>query len=236
MEEIRSLHDLLDLQDVDLEIDRLLHERQALPELQSYREAHTKVTALAGRRTAAEAELRATTLDLDKTSGELELAEQKLSAEQNRLYAGGLSARDATFLRQEVEMLERKNGEAEDRILELMQTREDQEAAVAALSEELAKAEAAKAELEAVIQEAWNGIDARLARKEARKADIVPLIEPGLLELYEQLREVKEGVAIGRLAEGICGGCHLSLTAAEQLEVRRSDPPRCIHCRRILAL
>lgn len=236
MEQLRSLHDLLDLQSVDLEIDRLLAERQSLPELEAYRAAHGRSVDIGGRKQAAETELRDTTLDLDKTSGELELAEQKLAAEQNRLYAGGLSARDAEFMRQEVQMLERKNGEMEDRILELMELRERQEAAVEELDEALAAADEEKARYEALIQEAWSGIDSRLAKKEARKADIVPLIESELIELYDELREIKEGVAVGRLVEGICGGCHLRLTAAEQLEVARSDPPRCIHCRRILAL
>jgi predicted nucleic acid-binding Zn-ribbon protein len=41
-------------------------------------------------------------------------------------------------------------------------------------------------------------------------------------------------VAVGRLADGICGGCHLRLSAAEQVEVLRDFPPRCMHCRRIL--
>ena len=33
MEPVRSLHDLLDLQDVDSQIDRLIDQRQNLPEL-----------------------------------------------------------------------------------------------------------------------------------------------------------------------------------------------------------
>lgn len=234
MEELRSLEDLLDLQKVDLEIDRLLAERQSLPELQQYRGAHARATDLGSRCEAAEAALRETSLELDKISGELEMAEQKLSAEQNRLYAGGLSARDATFLRQEVDMLERQNSDMEDRILELMETREGREAELAELRERLSEAESEKARFEAVIQEAWDGIDARIAKKEARKADIVPLIDEDLLELYEELRPLKDGIAVGRLVEGICGGCHLRLTSAERLEAQRRDPPRCIHCSRIL--
>jgi predicted nucleic acid-binding Zn-ribbon protein len=234
MEELRSLADLLDLQDVDLEIDRLLNDRQSLPELDAYKAANAESVSVGGQLGAAETALRDSSLELDKTSGELELAEQKLAAEQNRLYAGGLSARDATFLRQEVQMLERKNGEAEDRILELMETREAQEATVAELSERLAAAGAEKARLEATIQQAWNGIDARIAKKEARKADIVPLIPEDLLDLYEELRPLKDGVAVGRLGEGVCGGCHLRLTSAEQMDVKQSYPPRCMHCRRIL--
>lgn len=234
MEELNSLADLLDLQDVDLQIDRLLNERQSLPALETYRAAHAREQDLTARVGAAEAALRETSLALDKTSGELDIAEAKLESEQNRLYAGGLSARDADYLRQEVEMLGRKKVEMEDALLVYMEQREERDQTLEGLRGELAVAGEEKAALEASIQEAWKEIDAQLARKEARKADIVPLIPAELLELYEELRPVKEGVAVGRLADSVCGGCHLRLTAAEQLDVKRSDPPRCIHCRRIL--
>jgi hypothetical protein len=234
MEDLRSLADLLDLQDVDLQIDRLLNQRQALPELERYRTTHTELEALEASHEEATAELREVSLELDKTNGELTIAEQKLAAEQNRLYAGGLSARDADFLRQEVEMLGRKNTEMEDRVLELMELREARDEGAGSLAAEVTEKQAAKSALEGEIQSAWKSIDAELAHKEARKADIVPLVDPDLIELYEELRRLKEGVAVGRLADGVCGGCHLALTAAEQLSATRQDPPRCIHCRRIL--
>lgn len=236
MEELRSLEDLLDLQVVDLEIDRLLNDRQSLPELEEYRAAHALSGSLGAEKQTADATLRETTLELDKNSGELELAELKLAAEQNRLYAGGLSARDANFLRQEVEMLGRQNSEMEDLILELLDRREAEESIVNDFDTRIAVSDAEKKRLEAMIKEAWKGIDARLAKKEARKADIIPLITEYLLELYDELREIKQGVAVGRLAEDICGGCHLRLTPAERLDISKSDPPRCIHCRRILVI
>ena len=65
---------------------------------------------------------------------------------------------------------------------------------------------------------------------------MVALIEEDLLDLYDQLRGTKEGVAVGALTDGICGGCHLKLTAAEVIDAKRTDPPRCIHCRRILVI
>jgi predicted nucleic acid-binding Zn-ribbon protein len=147
-----------------------------------------------------------------------------------------MSARDADYLRREVEMLDRKRREAEDLVLELMERREEHEAAAEELKGRLKGATEVKATIEATIKEAWRGIDAQLAVKEARKAEIVPLIEEDLLDLYEQLRDSKEGVAVGALTDGMCGGCHLKLTAAEQLDARRTDPARCIHCRRILVL
>ena len=69
MEELRSLADLLDLQEVDLQIDRLLHDRQSLPELEEYRLAHGHHEALATDLAAAEQVLRDTSLQLDKTEG-----------------------------------------------------------------------------------------------------------------------------------------------------------------------
>ncbi|MGD2052267.1 MAG: hypothetical protein PVI35_07315 [Acidimicrobiia bacterium] len=234
MEELQSLADLLDLQDVDLQIDRLIHERQTHPALEQFRVAHEDAAAIEKELNEARSELRETTLALDRTNGELDISESKLAAEQNRLFAGGMSARDADYLRREVEMLERKQKEQEEEILALMERREKQEARVAELTESLAAARTVRAGHETVIEEAWREIDARLARKEARKAEIIPLIDPDLLTLYDELRATKDGVAVGRLAEGTCGGCHLRLTSAERLEAKKSDPPRCIHCRRIL--
>lgn len=234
MEELSTLVDLLDLQAVDLEIDRLLHQRQSLPELDEYKAAHQRVDELTAETAAAEASSRETRLELDRTSGELELATAKLDSEQNRLYAGGMSARDADFLRQEVQMLERQKATMEDGVLELME-QSDQEERIHA--EQVATRDGAaeeKAKLEALIQAAWAEIDAVLARKESRKADVAAMIPEDLMALYDELRPIKDGVAVGRLAEGVCGGCHLRLTPAEQLEAARSDPPRCLHCGRIL--
>lgn len=236
MEELKSLADLLDLQGVDLEIDRLLSERESLPELATYKSTHETLALAEERLETAKGSLRETTLAIDKTNGELEIAEDKVGREQMRLYAGGLSARDADYMRREVEMLTRRKGEMEEEILELMERSEEQEAEVEAAAGEVESLTTTKQGLEAAIADAWRGIDARLATKEERKAVIVPMLDEDLVELYEELRKAKGGVGVGRLADGTCGGCHLRITEAEELEVRKSDPPRCIHCRRILVI
>jgi len=173
-------------------------------------------------------------LAADKAQGELDVAEDKKKREERRLYAGGIGARDAENLRREVEMLGRLASEREDQILELIDVREQAEAEVAGLQAERQEAQADMDRLGAAIKEEWRVIDGEIARAEARKRAIVPLVTPDLLALYEELRPHKEGVAVGRLADGICGGCHLRLSVAEQVEVLRDFPPRCMHCRRLL--
>jgi predicted nucleic acid-binding Zn-ribbon protein len=234
MEEIRSLEDLLDLQREDSDIDRLLERRQSLPELEEYRAAHERVTDLDAELQEISGRLRDLDLGVDKAEGELQMGEEKLQREERRLFAGGLSAKEAEHLRQEVEMLRRRSSEAETEILELMEHREQAQHELAGLEAERREADAVKTRLQGSIQAEWKGIDVEIARHEAKKAELAPLIPTDLMDLYEQLRPAKEGVAVGRLAEGICGGCHLALSAAERSQVLAEDPPRCLHCRRIL--
>ncbi|VAV94782.1 hypothetical protein MNBD_ACTINO02-2275 [hydrothermal vent metagenome] len=234
--EMKSYADLLDLQKVDLQIDRLLHDRENLPELALYKTAHGKVEELTVAEADAVEQLRQTARSLDRTQGELGLAETKLEREQLRLYSGGMSARDADYLRREVEMLRSNKAKMEDELLRLMESSEDLEQVAEAAKVELEKLTIEKDRLAAVIKDEWRVLDAELTRREVRKVELLPSIDADMVALYEELRALKGGVGVAALDDGVCGGCHLSLTAAEQLEAKRSDPPRCIHCRRILVV
>lgn len=235
MEELRSLNDLLDLQEVDSQIDRLIEQRQSLPALEAYRRADAGLRSLVTERDAAAELLKESLRSLDKTSGELEITKGKADTEEMRLYAGGLSARDADYLRREVEMLRNQVSSMEEEALELMEAQDVAEAESARLAAAVTDADAAKAKLEASIKAEWGSIDAEIAVKEARKADIVPMVDEEILELYTELRISREGQqVVGALSDGVCGACHLKLSAAEEDEARREDPPRCIHCMAIL--
>jgi predicted nucleic acid-binding Zn-ribbon protein len=236
MTQLNPLEDLLDLQVIDLEIDRLLEERSSLPALDAYRQAHDAAEAAAAELAAAEEEAKRIHLALDKSDGELTIAEEKRDAEERRLYAGGLNARETEALMKEVEMLKRKTSEMEEHTLALMEERDAHQQVVYAGATQLAGLRAEEERLEGVIRAAWGEIDAAVAKEETKKTDAVKAVAPDLMEIYEELRPIKDGVAIGRLGEGICGGCHLRLSEAEQLEAARSDPPRCVHCRRIIIL
>jgi len=236
MSQLNPLEDLLDLQLIDLEIDRLLDERATLPALDKYKEAH-EVAATAKKAVAeAEEEAKRIHLALDKSDGELTIAEEKRDAEERRLYAGGLNARETDALMKEVEMLKRQTAEREEQTLALMEERDAQASVVKGRQADLDAVTAEQERLESMIKTAWAEIDAEVARQEQKKAVAVKPVDAELMEIYEELRPIKDGVAIARLGEGICGGCHLRLSEAEQLQASKSDPPRCVHCRRILIL
>lgn len=232
--QLTSLADLLDVQDLDLQIDRLLDHRQSLPELDAYKAADEKLTDLGSRHDVAAAELRQLELDFDKSNGELEILETKLTEHETRLFAGSMSARETEYMRLEVESLKGQRDAKEERVLGMLESVDPVRQTVADLDGSIDSTTAEKTSLEGIIKAEWKKIDAELARKEERKKDALIPVPDDLVEIYEKLRQMKEGVAIGRLENGVCGGCHMTLSATEQAEALDADLPRCVHCRRIL--
>lgn len=232
--EIPALADLLDLQEVDLQIDRLLERRQSLPELTAYREANEDRRAAETARDEVAGRHKEMSLALDKSEGELDMLESKLSESETRLYAGGMSSRETEHKRLEVTSLRGQQSAMEERVLGLLDRKETLDAELAEAGKAVETALAEEKILEARISELWKEIDLELGRREARKAEIVPSIPDDLLELYDTLRKTKDGVAVGRFEHGACGGCHLALSSPEQSEAKEYDPPRCTHCRRIV--
>jgi hypothetical protein len=232
--ELTSLADLLDVQDLDLQIDRLLERRQSLPELASYKAAHEQEQEIGAELETAGSELRALELDFDKSEGQLEMLEHKLKEHETRLYAGGMSARETEHMRLEVQSLKGQREALEERVLQMLEQVDPARARVTELRSRLEAVTAQKAALETVIKAEWKKIDSDLARTEERKKEALVPIPADLIDMYEKLRHMKEGVAIGRFEHGVCGGCHMALSPTEQTEALSAEIPRCVHCRRIL--
>jgi uncharacterized protein len=231
---ITGLSDLLDVQAIDLEIDRLLHRRGSLPELEEYRLTHEGLQETQAERDAAAATLKEIELALDKSEGELEILENKLKEHETRLFAGGMSGRETEYMRLEVQGLRGQREAMELRVLQMLEDIEPSRDVVADLDSRIESLEAVRARLDGVIRAEWKEIDAALARKEAQKVEAVAGIASDLISLYEQLRDIKEGVAIAAYEHNVCGGCHMTLSPAEHEEAFAEELPRCVHCRRIL--
>lgn len=232
--EIPALADLLDVQALDLEIDRLLHRRSNLPELDRYRLTQEQIDDVEAQMTSVSADVRQLELDTDKAEGELEMLETKLQQQETRLFAGGMSARETEHMRMEVQSLRGQQGASEERVLGLLDRLDPAREDLSRLEAERDALVSEKEELESVITAEWRQIDNEIARKEERKREAMEPIPADLVEMYEKLRTTKEGVAVGRLEDDTCGGCHMRLSPTEVMDAKAADPPRCVHCRRIL--
>jgi predicted nucleic acid-binding Zn-ribbon protein len=137
-------------------------------------------------------------------------------------------------MRLEVQSLKGQRDALEERVLGMLERLDPSRDQVAQIRAKIDALAVDKAKLESTIKAEWKQIDAELARKEERKVEALHPVPPDLIEMYEKLRRSKEGVAIGRFEHGVCGGCHMALSPAEQAEALAAEIPRCVHCRRIL--
>ncbi len=236
MNEFVSLADLLDLQALDSRIDLLLDQRANVPELVEYKELHgavADITVVVAGLTEQQGEVNS---ELRTTETELERLESKLIMTERRLFAGGMNAKQSENMRLEVRQLKDQISTSEDNVLAKLDAREVIEGELVTHNGDLESKSARKVELEVKIKGDWKAIDGEVARKEERKKALAATIDPELIITYDKIREQRNGVAIGALENGVCGACHVTISAAEIFAMKKDDMPRCIHCARLLVL
>jgi predicted nucleic acid-binding Zn-ribbon protein len=229
---------LLDLQRLDLAIDRLRARRAALESGGDLRAARAEADA--AEATLGEHRLQIEALDRDasKAEHEVDSLNQKAAAEEARMTSGAVAnARELDAIGHEIQNLRRRVADREDELLAIMERREALEKGAA----EAERVATDKRRLADDVRQASGAeldqVEAELAAREAERPAVAAAIDPDVLELYEELRPQKKGVAAAALVDGVCQGCHEQLSSAELDHVRRQDDvPRCDHCRRILVL
>lgn len=233
---MRGLDRLLELQELDLSVDRL---RARQTELESGAEAD----ALRRRKEEMEEALGTLRLALDsvvreqdRLEGEVGLLEKKIEAESRRLYDGSVAnPKELEAIQAEIGGLTNRKGRLEDEILAQMERREDLEGRLPTVERDLAQLRSRLAELETSSERELEEIAGALEERASERTRLVPAFDEELLDLYEDLRALKKGVGVAALEDGVCQGCHQKLSPLELDRLRATEGVRrCDYCRRIL--
>lgn len=229
---------LLDLQALDLTRDRLEVRRRSLEAGEEL--AAARAEADEAERAVGELRLEAGAMDRDasKLEHEIDSLQQKASAEERRMFDGSVAnPKELDAMRHEVENLKRRIGDREEELLALMEARESLEARLREEEGRFELLRAAAEQVAATSEASLVEVTAELADRAAEREAILPDLDAELLEEYEDLRLHKRGVGAATLVDGVCQGCHETLSAVELDRVKRADGiKRCEHCRRILVL
>jgi predicted nucleic acid-binding Zn-ribbon protein len=229
---------LLDLQELDTAIDRLVARREALETGDDA--AAALAEANEAERMMGELRLRLDELSRDQMRFEHEIdsMSQKAAAEERRLYDGSVAnARELDSITHEVDNLKKRRTDREDELLALMEIREDLEAQERAAGERSEALRARVAEVGSVAADELERLRAEIEERAEARAALAGTVDPEYLELYEDLRPQKKGVAAVALIDGVCQGCHEQLSSVYVDRLKRVEgPKRCEHCRRILVI
>lgn len=229
---------LLDVQAIDSTIQKLDHREAQLPERARLADLEGRLSRVRADIAAAEAEKHELVKAQKAIEDEIALVEDKIAHEESQLYGGGSS--DAGLLQtlqDEIASLKRRISGLEDRELELMEEMEPIDARLDALAADQADLDRQAIETTAALAEAEATIGAeRAAALEARE-EAVDGMDAEVLRRYEQTRDRLGGTAVARLESGVCGACHIKLSAVEHDRIQHlpdGEEVRCEECGRFL--
>jgi len=233
-----ELEQLLLVQEHDTARDRLRHRRASLPERAELDAQHARRRALAAQAAEVRARRDAVLADERRLDDEARTLGTHAEEMNTRLYSGTInSPRELQAMQADIEMLQRRRSELEDRELEVMESREELDTELAGLETGVGEADAAIERLGGAVAGAEAEIDAELAVEDSTWNELAAKIPSTLLADYQRRRAQNKGAGAARLVGTSCTACHLSIPSTEAEQIRRaagSEVAYCDNCGAIL--
>lgn len=229
---------LLSVQDHDTRIDQLRHRFETLPERAELAASQRARQQIDDQREAVQVRRLGLQRNLKRNEDELAVLEERIKRENDRLYSGEVTGtRELLTLQEEVDGLRNRRSAVENDALELMEAIEEIDAEVEALAAGAVAAEAEVAGSRQRLTEAEAAVQAEIDQEDAARSTEAADVPETALASYEDLRNRMGGVAVARLRNGTCEGCHLGLSAMELDRIRHAPADEvcyCEECGRIL--
>ncbi len=231
---MKSILNLLEIQEIDLKILQLAELQKTLPENLSnlkkdvaLKKQELDNATLTLRDAKAKQKNIETELESHKTTI-LKYKTQLYQIKSNEQYKALLN---------EIDGLEKKSAQTEDLILGMMMQIDEKEAFVKDCEKALKKSEENLRLGEDEIKKDIQQVDKEIQELRDKRNTLKKDIEPQLFKKYERILKNKHGTAIVPIIGNVCQGCFMKLPPNDVNEVRRCDVAHtCDNCARILYL
>ena len=178
------------------------------------------------------------TAEQRKADADVEQVKTRRERDRSRMEQGLITnPKDLERMGHELESLERRINSLEDTELEVMERLEETQTELEKVTSELAGFDERTLTLTTARDQKSGGIRDEVTTLERERAAAAADLPEDLTALYQRLREQKNGVGAAALIRGECGGCRLSMNAAD-LRAMAAAPSdeviRCEECRTIM--
>jgi predicted nucleic acid-binding Zn-ribbon protein len=224
---------LYQLQQIDLDLERLLAEQQAVT--QSL-QANAKLQKARQEHAVAQQQLQIGLQAQKEAEWALEELNRRLALQEQRLYNGAVTnPKDLYALQQEVQHLRGQQSRQEDMALEVMDAADTLQEAARLKAETLAQTELDWQQESATMLARRDQLDVRKQELQSKRAQMVASIAAEYITRYEAMRRTKQGRAVSKVEQNSCQWCRVILTPSDLQRVRVSaDLQTCTNCGRIL--
>ena len=221
------------IQNLDTKIDQI---RSRLTEINEKLSDDKNIVLANKRLEKVETNAKKIRIQLHQIMDKVEAQRIKRKTTEAALFSGRIvNPKELQDLQMETEALKKYIAQLEDEQLEMMIANEEAENAVNQASENLQKAKTQSIEENASLLGERSKLEDDLERLLREKEAVLPAIRSQSLQLYNQLRESKRGIAVATVTDGGCSVCGQALTPADLQAIRASDKfIYCPSCGRIL--
>jgi predicted nucleic acid-binding Zn-ribbon protein len=224
---------LFRLQQVDTQLDQA---RQRLHEIDAILSNQAALNQARASAQAAQQALEEARKALHHAEQEVQAQQIKIEQTEASLYGGKIrNPKELQDLQKEAAALKRFKATLEDRQLEWMLAVEEAESSDQSASAEFASVRAQVEKQNASLIEEQTALRQRMESLEVERQAVVHSIEPDDLQLYDQLRQQRRGVAVAKVVDRACAACGSTLTPGQvQAAHSPTQITRCTFCGRIL--
>ena len=228
----QNLSLLIELQKLDLEIDRDEKERKrALAEADRYSK---EIEELEKDLREKEAQLKKTKREKRIKEGKIEEIDLLLAKHEEEKYKVK-SQDEFAALEKEIAMANDQKEKTENLLLELMEKEEELTNSIPLLREKTERGRKDREIKRKKLATYLDNFTRAREKSEGERKNLTLSLDPVFLEQFEQLKKTRDGLAVIPTKDGACGGCHVKLSSSLMGRVRKGQGVvYCENCNRIL--
>ncbi|MCJ7435344.1 MAG: hypothetical protein MUO77_17835 [Anaerolineales bacterium] len=221
------------LQQVDRQID---HAQTRVAAIRKLMENDTELRDALSRVDAAKAEYQTAERGLKQSELDAQAQQIKIQQTDASLYSGSVhNPKELQDLQNDITSLKRYLSTLEERELEAMQRAETTEAALKQATPDLELIQAKRGNEHRKLFDEQAALSKDLERLSSERQATISAVESQILEMYDNLRQQKRGIAVAEVSDNSCMACGTTLTASLQQNARSvSKLEYCPSCGRIL--
>ncbi|MDR9458610.1 MAG: hypothetical protein RI591_00490 [Dehalococcoidia bacterium] len=224
---------LYELQEVDLEIDAKREMLSQVMSLLGESEVIDEARLSLARDEEKLVELQRTQREVER---EVEDLQAKAAVATDKLYGGTVkNPKELSSLQEQLSNFQRKIGDGDDKTLDIMSEVEAAQKEVSVKRSEVAKIEEEWQAEQASLSQEQMELSVVLSTLEQKRKELVSRLDTMSLELYEAIRQKRQGRAVAKLERGMCQGCRIALPMSELQRARMGQElVQCGSCERVL--
>jgi len=227
--EVTQQLSLLELSKLDAELSRIAHRATHLPQQEAYQRMQAEYNEAGDRLGAVRIALEDLNAQASRFESEIEAVRQREDRDRSLLKSGAIDAKQLSDLQHELETLLRRQTSLEDSLLDVMESREELQAELAAEQGTVETLESEMASARQALDAALAEIDQARVEHSSRRDTLTATLDPALSAIYERQR-AGGGPGAGPLLGHRCGACRIEIGRGELSRISAAADDELVRC------